>query len=97
MVSFPVAPRAGARHSISTASCPATGLRAVSVHGRAGRREERQPRLQQGRNGRGLALDEGGVAELGWRVDLQLVGDIEIVHDQAARKAVGRRRGRRGS
>ena len=49
--------------------------------------------MQQGRNGRGLALNEGGVAELRGRVDLQLVGDIEIVHDQTAGKAAGRRVG----
>ena len=46
--------------------------------------------MQQRRDGRGLSFHEGGVAELGWRVNLQLVRDIEIVHDQAAGKAVGR-------
>ena len=40
--------------------------------------------------GRGLALDEGGVAELGRRVDLQLVGDVEIVNDEAPGQTVGR-------
>ena len=91
MVSFPVVPRAGARHSISTASCPVTGLRPVSVQGRAGRptkkvsRGAAAPRWPR----TGVPTKAASASCAGGSI-FSSYATIEIVDDEAAGQAVGR-------